>query len=83
MKNRERWFHGYYVVRCNRLNKEYGDWSESNIRIEYTNQVGDQQRAWERAMALYQKNIAGGHHSMVQRYTSESQIIVDSNDTED
>jgi hypothetical protein len=83
MKNRERWFYGYYVVRCNRLNKEYDDWSESDIRIEYTNQVGDQQRAWERAMALYQKNIAEGHHSMVQRYTSEYEVIVDSNDTED
>ena len=83
MKNRERGFHGYYVVRCNNLDKEHGDWSESNIRIEYTDQIGDQWRAWERAMTLYQKNIAEGHHSMVQRYASEYEVIVDSNDTED
>lgn len=83
MKNREQRFHGYYVVRCTRLNKEHGDWSESNIRIEYTNEIGDQQRAWERAMTLYEKNIAEGQHAMVQRYTSEYEVIVDSDDTED
>jgi hypothetical protein len=83
MKNRERWFHGYYVVRCTRLNKEHGDWSESNIRIEFANRTEDKQKAWEKAMALYQKNIAEGHHSMVERYTSEYEVIVDSNDTED
>jgi hypothetical protein len=81
MKNRERWFSGYYVVRCDRVNKEHGDWSETHIRFDFSSPEKDDV-AFIKAMCLHRANKAGGYHSMVQKYTSESEVIVDSNDTE-
>jgi hypothetical protein len=69
MKNRERWFSGYYVVKHGE-----GD-GEPVLRIEFKN-AEEEPEARHKAFALFHKFNVAGQNSMVQRCTSESQVIV-------
>jgi hypothetical protein len=76
MKNRERWLNGFYIVRLGGID------GEQVLSVEFKNEE-EEQKASEKAFALFHKFNTAGQNSKVERYASEHQVIVDSNDTED